>query len=91
MIRKVAPSSRRRILGAVAIGTPAVLLAACGGQAQESKAPAQSAQTGGSKTIAPAQIAFETFRGGNNGVWAEEMIKTFQDKNPQIKVEYRPI
>jgi multiple sugar transport system substrate-binding protein len=41
--------------------------------------------------MAPAQIAFETFRGGTNGVWAEEMVKTFQEKNPQVKVEYRPI
>ena len=55
-----------------------------------SSAPA-AAQSGGPKTLPPAKIGWDTFRGGPNGAWAEEMVKTFQDKNPGVIVEYRAI
>ena len=53
-------------------------------------APTAAAQSGGAKTLPAASISWETFRGGD-GKWPELMIKTFTEKNPNIKVEYRPI
>ncbi|MBI3972055.1 MAG: extracellular solute-binding protein [Chloroflexi bacterium] len=92
-------AGRRKMVFRLAAVPATALLAACGGATQQSSAPAagpsgstaQGAQTGGPKALPPATIAFETFRGGPNGVWAEEMIKTFQEKFPQIKVEHLPI
>jgi multiple sugar transport system substrate-binding protein len=90
------PIGRRSVLGTLATATSAGVLAACGGQAQQgggtsAQGSTSSAQTGGAKTLAPAQIAFETFRGGTNNVWGEEMTKTFQEKHPAVKVEFRAI
>ncbi|HEX2032776.1 MAG TPA: extracellular solute-binding protein [Chloroflexota bacterium] len=79
-------TSRRTLLfagGTTALaGAGLTLLAACGG----SQAPA----SGGAKTLPPATIGWDTFRGGD-GSWPELMIKTFQEKYSHIKVEYRPI
>ena len=53
-------------------------------------APTAAAQAGGAKSLPAATIAWETFRGGD-GKWPELMIKTFSEKFPNVKVEYRPI
>jgi ABC-type glycerol-3-phosphate transport system substrate-binding protein len=90
---------RRRLLGSAAAmgvtGAGAALLAACGAAGSStSAAPTQAAQAGGPRQLAPATIGWDTFRGVAGGVgtkWPDDMVKTFQDKNPQIKVEYRPI
>lgn len=52
---------------------------------------AQSAQTGTTKTLPPATIGWDTFRGGPDGAWANKMVETFQAKYPNIKVDYRAI
>ncbi|MGI8422612.1 MAG: extracellular solute-binding protein [Chloroflexota bacterium] len=78
-------ATRRRVMAGIGIGTGAALLAACGAQQGSPSQPA------GPKSLPAANIAFETFRGGTNNVWGEEMVKTFQEKNPNVKVEFRPI
>src|SRR5687768_579994 len=83
MVRSGMAGSRRRVLAGLVTGAGGALLAACGAQ--------QQAQTSAPKGLAAASIAFETFRGGTNNVWGEEMAKTFMDKNPNVKVEFRPI
>ncbi|HET7768348.1 MAG TPA: extracellular solute-binding protein [Chloroflexota bacterium] len=83
-LRHITPT-RRRVFAALGAATAAGVLGACGAQ---QSGPTQS---GGAKGLAPASIAFETFRGGTNNVWGEEMAKTFMDKNPSVKVEFRPI
>lgn len=86
--------NRRGLLGALAATASAgALLSACGGTTS-SGTGGPAAQTGGPKTLAPATIGWDTFRGVAGGFgtrWPDEMVKTFQDKNPTIKVEYRPI
>ena len=91
--------TRRALLGVLGIGTAAGVLAACGTQQSTTGQPAtgqgsSAAQSGGPKTLAPATIGWDTFRGVAGGVgtkWPDDMVKTFQDKNPSVKVEYRPI
>src|SRR5690242_1217848 len=86
-------ASRRLILAGLALTGPSALLAACGTSATTS-APASTAQTGAAKSAAPVTIGWDTFRGVAGGFgtrWPDDMVKTFQDKNPSIKVEYRPI
>src|SRR5690348_11047965 len=84
--------SRRRALAAVsalAAAPGAALLAACGASSGATP-PGQ----GGAKGLAPATIGWDTFRGVSGGVgtkWPDDMVRTFQEKYPQIKVEYRPI
>jgi multiple sugar transport system substrate-binding protein len=74
-------------------GAGAALSAACGAATQQgggAAGTAQPAQTGGARTLAPAKIGWDTFRGGD-GSWPDLMIKNFKAKFPQIEVEYRPI
>ncbi|MGH2351775.1 MAG: ABC transporter substrate-binding protein, partial [Chloroflexota bacterium] len=83
--------SRRRLLGTVATGAGAALVTACGSATTSTpSSPPQAAQTGGPRTLPPATIGWDTFRGVGTP-WPEEMVKTFQEKNPQIKVEFRAI
>jgi hypothetical protein len=66
--------TRRTIAGLLASATATGVLAACGGASQTATGPsgAGAAQPGGPKTPPPAQIGFDTFRGGPNGVWAQD-------------------
>ncbi|HEV2126096.1 MAG TPA: extracellular solute-binding protein [Chloroflexota bacterium] len=83
--------SRRAILWMLASLAPTTALAACG-STQQANAPAQSAQTGGTKTLPPATIGWDTFRGFTPPTeWPKMMVETFQAKHPNIKVEARPI
>jgi ABC-type glycerol-3-phosphate transport system substrate-binding protein len=85
--------TRRTIAGLLASTTATGVLAACGGASQTATGPAGAgaAQPGGPKTLPAAQIGFDTFRGGPNGVWAQEMVKTFKDKFPSVTVEFHDI
>ena len=91
--------TRRGVLGVLSAGTAAGVLAACGTQpsttGQSTTGQGSSAaQSGGPKTLPAATIGWDTFRGVAGGVgtkWPDDMVKTFQDKNPNVKVEYRPI
>ncbi len=83
--------TRRRLLGtAVAGGVGTAFSVACGTGTQPGPGAPQAGQAGGSRSLPPAQIGWDTFRGGD-GSWPELMVKTFQEKHPQIKVEYRAI
>jgi len=88
--------TRRGVLGVLSAGTAAGVLAACGTQqsttGQSTTGQGSSAaQSGGLKTLPAATISFETFRGVAPFNWGDEMGKTFQEKNPNVKVEVRPI
>ena len=94
--------TRRTLLGAFVATAGAGVLAACGASqtststgsssaASGSTGSSSAAQTGAPKALAPATISFETFRGVAPLNWGDEMAKTFQDKNPGVKVEVRPI
>jgi multiple sugar transport system substrate-binding protein len=85
MVKSQMAGSRRRVLGALGGGAGAALLAACGAQSG-------AGQPAAPKSLPPASIAWETFRGASGvGTYGEEMVKTFQEKNPNVKVEYRAI
>ncbi|HEU5316356.1 MAG TPA: extracellular solute-binding protein, partial [Chloroflexota bacterium] len=78
--------SRRGVLATAGAAGGAALLAACGAQ------QGSTAQSGTPKGLAPASISWETFRGASGvGTYGDEMVKTFQEKNPNVKVEYRAI
>ena len=78
-------ASRRQVIGGLGAGTGAALLAACGSQA----APAQS---GGSKSLAPATLVWETFRGYTPPTeWPADMVKSFEAKYSGVKVDARAI
>jgi multiple sugar transport system substrate-binding protein len=90
VVKTASLSSRRRVLGIMAAGVPAAVLAACGSQAQQTAAP--GAQTGGARSLPPATIGWDTFRGFTPATeWPQKMVDTFQAKHPNIKVEARPI
>ena len=78
--------SRRTVLSiAAGAAPPAALLAACG-------SPASPPQAGGPRTLAPATIGWDTFRGFTPATdWPKTMVDTFQAKYPHIKVDARAI
>ena len=93
--RRAPPAAARHGGGDGRDGRRRGLARPCGAAGSStSTAPTQAAQAGGPRQLAPATIGWDTFRGVAGGVgtkWPDDMVKTFQDKNPQIKVEYRPI
>ncbi len=91
--RQNAGMARRRLLATAALAAGgAALGAACGGAAATPAAGTPGgAQTGAQRTLPPATIGWDTFRGDPQGEWPALMIRTFKEKFPQINVEYRPI
>jgi multiple sugar transport system substrate-binding protein len=81
--------SRRQTLAVLAGAVPAAAAAGCGRGAGTALAPAQ---TGGARSLPPATISWETFRGFTPATeWPKVMVETFQQKYPHIKVEARAI
>lgn len=79
--------SRRHFLQISGAVSAAGLLAAC-------SAPAAAPQTGGEGGEAPGEetvnLIWDTFRGPGTG-WNEERIETFQEVNPNVSIEFRPL
>ncbi len=79
--------SRRHFLQISGAVSAAGLLAAC-------SAPAAAPQTGGEGGEAPGgetvNLIWDTFRGPGTG-WNEERIETFQEVNPDVSIEFRPL
>lgn len=77
--------TRRRVVATLGAGTASGVLAACGAQTS-------GGQAGGSKSLAPATIVWETFRGFTPPTeWPAKMVETFQAKYPNVKVDARAI
>ena len=81
--------SRRNFLQISGFATAAGVLAAC---APAAPGAAPAGEEGGS--AAPAadtiNLTWDTFRAPGTG-WNEERIETFQEANPNISVEFRPL
>src|SRR3954453_7084867 len=82
--------SRRSFLQISGFVTAAGVLAACAPTAAPGAAPA----AGGSSAAAPSadtiNLKWDTFRGPGTG-WNEERIKTFQEADPKVAIEFRPL
>jgi multiple sugar transport system substrate-binding protein len=85
---------RRRLLAAGGAAVGAVLAGACGAGTQTSTGTGanQAAQSGGSRTLAPATLGWDTFRGFTPATeWPRMMVESFQAKHPNVKVDARAI
>jgi multiple sugar transport system substrate-binding protein len=90
----VAPQgvSRRGLLIGAVTGVGTAVLAACGTTSQQGTGASQAGQAGGQRTLAPATIGWDTFRGFTPPTeWPKTMADSFTQKFPNIKIDARAI
>src|SRR5690349_20390582 len=82
--------SRRSFLQISGFVTAASVLAACAPAAAPGAAPAASGDNSAAPASEGVSMKWDTFRGPGTG-WNEERIETFQEANPNVTIEFRPL